>query len=199
MTAALEVFGERGFHRTTLDEVARRAGVSKGTVYLYFDSKDDLLRGVITTKVVPLLEAGEAAVDSHTGSATELLATVIRTMWDAVARNDMQCLTRLVHAELPKFPELRQFYFDQVILRHRRLLREIARRGVATGEFRPAAVELVPLMVPPLVVQLNQVRSLFGGVDPEPLSCDAAPALVIALVLDGIRGDRPQLDVRRSA
>ena len=133
VAAALAVFGERGFRATTLEEVAARAGVSKGTVYLYFASKDDLFRAVVEAKVVTLLESVEAMARTHAGSASELLGKVVHRMWDAMSRPDIVCMSRLVQAELTQFPEVRRFYFEQVIQRHRRLLRGIAARGVASG------------------------------------------------------------------
>jgi AcrR family transcriptional regulator len=186
VAAALAVFGERGFRATTLEEVAARAGVSKGTVYLYFASKDDLFRAVVEAKVVTLLASAEAMARAHAGSASELLVNVVHRMWEAMSRTDMVCMGRLVQAELTQFPEVKQFYFEQVIQRHRRLLRNIAARGVASGEFRPEATIIVPRMVPSLVMQLNQNRFLFGDLDkgaPAPaVLCEA----MLTLVLHGI-------------
>jgi AcrR family transcriptional regulator len=184
--AALAVFGERGFRATTLEEVAARAGVSKGTVYLYFASKDDLFRAVVEAKVVTLLASAEEMARTHAGSAAELLVDVVHRMWDAMSRTDMVCMGRLVQAELTQFPEVKRFYFEQVIQRHRRLLRNIAARGVASGEFRREATIIVPRMVPSLVMQLNQNRFLFGDLDtgaPAPaVLCEA----MLTLVLHGI-------------
>lgn len=187
LEAAVAVFGERGYRATTLDDVARRAGVSKGTVYLYFTSKDDLFRAMVEAKVVSLLESTEAEVREHTGSATKLLEAVIRRMWAKLSRNDMVCMTRLVQAELPQFPEIQQFYFENVIQRHRRLLRTIVERGVAAGEFRADAVQMVPTMVPALVLHLNQSRWLFGALDPDQPAPDAQLQALLSFVFDGIR------------
>jgi len=187
LEAALAVFGERGFRQTTLEEVATRAGVSKGTVYLYFTSKDDLFRAIVEKKVVMLLESAEAIARAHVGSATELLTVVVHRMWEAMSRHDMTCLSRLVQAELTQFPEVRRFFFEQVIQRHRRLLRSIAARGVATGEFRRSAIVVLPRMVPPLVMQLNQSRFLFGELERGAPSSAALRDAMLAMFLDGIR------------
>lgn len=196
VAAALAVFGERGFRATTLEEVAARAGVSKGTVYLYFASKDDLFRAVVEAKVVTLLASAEAMARAHAGSATALLVNVVHRMWDAMSGTDMVCMGRLVQAELTQFPEVKRFYFEQVIQRHRRLLRNIAARGVASGEFRREATVIVPRMVPSLVMQLNQNRFLFGDLDtgaPAPrVLCEA----MLTLVLHGI-GKPPAGAVKR--
>jgi AcrR family transcriptional regulator len=192
IAAALLVFAERGFRQTTLEEVAARAGVSKGTVYLYFDSKDALFKAVVETKVVTLLEAAEAAARTHGGTATELLIDVIERMWAAMSRTDMVCMGRLVQAEMAQFPEVRRFYFEQVIERHRRLLRAIAERGVAQGEFRREALVIVPRMVPSLVLQLNQNRFLFGDLDKNGPSPDATRDAMVTLILEGISAKAPR-------
>lgn len=188
--AAIEVFGELGFRTATLEQVARRAGVSKGTVYLYFTSKEDLFRAMVERKVIPLIEAGEASLRDHAGSAAELLDQMLRRFWEALSRPDMLRLTRIIKSELNHFPELQRLYFEQVVQRHRRLLQVVAERGVADGEFRPEAVRLVPMMVPALVVQLNQYRFQFGDLDDSLPSIDAERDLVLSLVLDGIRTPR---------
>ena len=184
-----------------MDEVAQRAGVSKGTVYLYFKSKDDLFQAMVEKQVVTLLESAEAMARDHAGSATELLTKVIHRMWEALSRNNMVCLTRLVQAELTQFPEVQRFYFEHVIQRHRRLLRSIAERGIASGEFRREAVTMIPLMVPSLVVQLNQTRFLFGGLDTNAPAPDVVRDLVVSFVLDGVQArpvaSRPAAPVRR--
>ncbi|HEY3933287.1 MAG TPA: TetR/AcrR family transcriptional regulator [Gemmatimonadales bacterium] len=194
LDAALAVFGERGFRQTTLEEVAARAGVSKGTVYLYFDSKDDLFRGVVNKQIVSLIESAEEMARTHAGSARELLVEMVHRMWDAMSRTDMVCMGRLVQAELTQFPEVRRFYFEHVIQRHRRLLHSIAERGVASGEFRREAVVMVPRMIPSLVMQLNQTRFLFGDLDRSAPTPRAMRDAILGLVFDGIctPGGRPR-------
>ncbi len=185
--AALAVFGERGFRQTTLTEVAERAGVSKGTVYLYFESKDDLFRAVVTQKVVSLLEPAEAMARSHAGPAAELLTKLIHRMWEAMSNKDMGCLSRLVQTELTQFPDLRRFFFEEVIQRHRRLLHSIAVRGVATGEFRKEATTILPRILPALVMQLNQVRFLYGDLDAGAPAPDKMRDLMLGMVLSGVQ------------
>ncbi|MES2305456.1 MAG: TetR/AcrR family transcriptional regulator [Gemmatimonadota bacterium] len=192
LDSALTVFGERGYRATTLEEVAKHAGVSKGTVYLYFASKDDLFRAMVEKNVIAMIESAEARVREHTGSAAELLETMMRTMWAKLSKSQMVCVTRLVQSELPQFPEIQRYYWENVIVRHRRLLRAIVDRGIASGEFRPEAVAMVPTMVPALIVQLNHVRALFGGLDPDGPTPEDQIESILSLVFDGIR-QRPAL------
>src|SRR5690242_1165593 len=81
LDAALAVFSESGFARAKLDDVARLAGVSKGTVYLYFDSKEALFREMVRAKVVAYLAEAESFVRAHEGSARALLVELIRRMY----------------------------------------------------------------------------------------------------------------------
>lgn len=187
LDSALTVFGERGYRATTLEEVARHAGVSKGTVYLYFASKDDLFRAMVERNVIGLLERAETRVREHTGTATDLLEQVIRAMWAAMSQSQMVCLTRLVQSELPQFPEIQRYYWDNVIQRHRRMLLSIVERGIATGEFRDEALTIVPRLVPSLIVHLNHIRVLFAGLDPDGPTPEEQAELILALVFDGIR------------
>src|SRR5205809_93345 len=84
VAAALEVFGERGFAATKLDDVARKAGVTKGTVYLYFESKEALFKAIVRETIVPALATGERLVAEHRGSAADLLRRLIRGWWEAI-------------------------------------------------------------------------------------------------------------------
>lgn len=199
LAAALAVFGERGFRQTTLDEVATRAGVSKGTVYLYFASKDDLFRAVVEHKAIALLEPAEAMARTHEGSAADLLTKVVHRMWAMLSQPDMVCLSRLVQAELTQFPEVRRFFFENVIQRHRKLLHGIAARGVASGEFRREATVMIPRMLPPLVMQLNQFRFLFGDLDATAPTPEKMRDAMLSLVLEGVRKPAARPRARKRA
>lgn len=187
ISAALAVFGERGFRAASIEEVAARAGVSKGTVYLYFASKDDLFRAVVERRIVVLLEEGEALLAAHDGPASELLRLVVHRMMEALHREDMIRLARLAHAEMPQFPEVRDFWWEHVVLRNRRLLGSIVERGISQGEFSPIARLVIPRAIPSLLLHQGQTRSLFQDLDH-----DAPPAreiidLTLDALLDGLR------------
>ncbi len=84
LAAALDVFVERGFARARLEEVARRAGVTKGTIYLYFKSKEALFKAVVRGTIVPVIAQGEALAQSFTGSARDLVEQLVRSYWTLV-------------------------------------------------------------------------------------------------------------------
>jgi AcrR family transcriptional regulator len=186
LDAAMNVFGESGFARAKIDDVARVAGVSKGTVYLYFDSKDSLFREMVRAKVVASLAEAEAFVRTFDGSARELLVELIRRMYGRVRRDQMMQLARMVQGELTHFPELARFYFDEVILRARRLVEQVLERGVASGEFRPSAGGFAARGLSSLLVHTAQVQCFFQHFDPQALTEEQAVDGLIDLYLHGV-------------
>src|SRR2546430_15346331 len=111
VAAALEVFGERGFAATKLTDVARRAGVTKGTVYLYFDSKEALFKAVVRETIVPVIAKGEAFAQSFTGSARELVAQLVREYWRLVGVTAVAAIPKLLIAGAGTFSPLTPFHF----------------------------------------------------------------------------------------
>ncbi len=141
MAAALELFVEKGFAGTRLDDVAARAGVSKGTLYLYFDSKEALFKAVIQEGIVPILEQGAGLIDGFKGSAAELLRALIGEWWQRIGNTPLAGVPKLMISEAGNFPELAVYYHDTVIVRGRDLIRRTLQRGIAAGEFHVVDVE----------------------------------------------------------
>jgi len=135
LDAALMVFGERGYAGTRLEDVARQAGVSKGTVYLYFESKEALFRAMVSNKVGAAITEVRETVRQHIGTSEELLRLVMERIWCGMKDEGKARLARLVHSELANFPELARFYFGEVVVPVRELVSEIITRGVRNGEF----------------------------------------------------------------
>lgn len=146
-TAALDLFVDKGYAATRLEDVAARAGVSKGTLYLYFDSKEALFKAVVREGLLPALAEGEGLMAGFTGTSDALLREVIGTLWRLIGSQRIGGLPKLVFAEARNFPEIAQFYYDEVILRGTALIRSVIARGIARGEFRPvdpdAAIHIV--------------------------------------------------------
>jgi AcrR family transcriptional regulator len=132
----LEVFVERGYAATRLEEVGRRAGVTKGTIYLYFPNKTALFKAVVRQSLVLNIERAEAAAAAHTGSAAEGLRQLLGTVWRTVGDTNLSGLPKLVVAEAANFPAIARFYWDEVASRALRLVASAVERGIARGEFR---------------------------------------------------------------
>jgi len=137
LDAAFHEFGERGLAGARLEDIAKRAQVAKGTIYLYFPTKEALFREMVRTTIVAALAEAEA---SRAGLQSETAAAQMRWLghgwWTFLRTDRMQVLQRLVSLELGQFPDLLQFYADEVIARGRRLVSSIIARGVERGEFR---------------------------------------------------------------
>ncbi|HWH50819.1 MAG TPA: TetR/AcrR family transcriptional regulator [Gemmatimonadaceae bacterium] len=136
LNAALEVFGEHGLAAARLDDIAKRAGLSKGTIYLYFPNKEELFREMVRHTVVRQIEESEHDFEATSGSATETLTAFMRRYWTFLRSSQFAPLFRLIHAEIHNFPDLARFYAEEVIARGHRLVAAIIDRGIATGEFR---------------------------------------------------------------
>jgi AcrR family transcriptional regulator len=153
LNAALDMFVENGFAATRLEDIAERAGVSKGTLYLYFESKEALFKAVIRETIVPVVERAEQQVEAFSGSSRDLLALSLRGWWSALSETRMTGLPKLVLAEATNFPEVARTYFDEVVLRVRGLFARVLRRGIERGEFRPLDVEYTArVMIAPVVM-----------------------------------------------
>lgn len=135
------MFVEKGFAAARLDDVAARAGVSKGTVYLYFESKEDLFKAVIREGILPALAEGESMVAEYAGDSAGLLRAVLLGWWRSVGSTELAGVPKLMISEAQNFPETARYYFEHVIMRGRRILGGVLERGMASGEFRRLPVE----------------------------------------------------------
>ncbi len=152
VAAALEVFVERGYEATKLEEVALHAGVTKGTIYLYFENKEALLKAVVRETIVPAIAQGEQTVAEHRGSAADLLRRLLLGWWELIGETSLSGIPKLMMAEAANFPELARFYYDEVVTRGQRLMGGVLERGIRDGEFRPVDVKVaVKLAMAPLV------------------------------------------------
>jgi AcrR family transcriptional regulator len=136
LDAALEVFGEHGLAEARLDDIAKRAGLSKGTIYLYFPNKEELFREVVRSTVVSNIETSEQEISAMGGSPTEVLTRSLGAYWAFIRSPQFTPLFRLIHAEIQNFPDLARFYAEEVVARRLRLIASIIERGIDSGEFR---------------------------------------------------------------
>jgi AcrR family transcriptional regulator len=190
LEAALDCFAERGFAATRLEDVAARAGVTKGTAYLYFKNKEELFKAVVSSFLVPAIEQFEAAARAPR-PVSELLVSIAAMFFEKVYNTRFSALPKLVISEASNFPELARFYLDEVIDRGRRLLASLLRRGIASGEFREVDVEHTAYcMIAPLVFSALWKHSL-GPYDAKPLDAAALVRCHIELLLRGLAPDKP--------
>jgi AcrR family transcriptional regulator len=161
LDAALELFVEKGFAATRAEEVAARAGVSKGTLYLYYPSKEDLLKAVIHRHLGQYIVSGAQEVERHQGSAAELMLDVVMPWWQSMAQSPAAGVFKLVITEVRNFPDIAQFYFSEVAGPGQHLIGAILRKGMASGEFRKVEVEAtVHSIVLPMIMACLHKHSL---------------------------------------
>lgn len=150
--AALEAFAKNGYAATRVEEVAKRAGVSKGLLYLYFKTKEELFKAVIRSFVVPRIDTLTRLIESTDMSSEAFLRGPFLEFAKQVPGSPIGVIVRLMLAEGPKHPDLVKFYWDNVVSRGLGTLDELLRRGVRNGEFRKSVVSEQPaLFVMPVV------------------------------------------------
>jgi len=147
LQAALEEFIAKGYAGTRLEDVAKRAGISKGLVYVYFDTKEKLFKAVIRTFLVPHVQMLRDEVDTSELSSESLLRGPVLRLMKKIIGSRMHELIRLLIAEGPRHPDLTAFYYEEVVSRGMALLQRIIDRGVARGEFRPTPLRDYPQLV----------------------------------------------------
>ncbi|MEO8562172.1 MAG: TetR/AcrR family transcriptional regulator [bacterium] len=138
LDAALAVFAERGLATARLDDIAKLAGVSKGTIYLYFANKEDLFRGVVRSTVIAFIEQSEAEFEAERDPRRALESWMERH-WAWIRSATYPAIHRLVASELRDFPDLHAFYATEVVGRAQRLICDILERGMEDGVFRRMA------------------------------------------------------------
>ena len=186
LSAALEVFTDRGFAATKLEDVAKRAGVTKGTIYLYFDSKEALFKALIRETIVPVIAQGEALAQSFTGSARDLLEQLVREYWRLVGETTLVGIPKLMIAEASNFPELARFYYEEVVTRGHRLMAGVIQRGIKAGEFRPVNVMVAAKLAMSPLMHAVVARKAFSACMPEGFDVASYLNTHIDLYLHGI-------------
>ncbi len=167
LQAALEVFTDRGFAATKLEDVARRAGVTKGTIYLYYENKDALFKALVRETIVPVIAKGEALAHSFTGTARDLFEQLVREYFRLVGDTPLSGIPRLMIAEAGNFPELARFYYEEVVTRGHRLMAGVLERGMKAGEFRRVNVAVATKLAMAPLMHAVVARKAFAACMPE--------------------------------
>lgn len=188
LDAALALFVEKGFAATRTEEVAERAGVSKGTLYLYYPSKEDLLKAVIAQNISREIAESMDRVLRFEGSSAELLRLMLREWWANAGEASCGGICRLMMSEAGNFPELASYYEAEVIQPARSLWRAVLERGMARGEFRPMPVEstIAALMAPMLFLVMQRHTATSCPQLGSPVDPAEVVERVAELMLDGL-------------
>jgi AcrR family transcriptional regulator len=161
LAAALDLFVERGYASTRLEDVARRAGVSKGTLYLYFTNKEELFKAVVRENIVPALGEAEDIISTYEGHSADLLRCVVMGWWERLGATKVSGIIKLVMAEAGNFPDLAQFYQEEVINRSTTMMVSMFDRALARKEFRPINVDVMTqVLIAPILMMITWKHSV---------------------------------------
>ncbi|RLJ68022.1 TetR/AcrR family transcriptional regulator [Sulfurisoma sediminicola] len=167
LAAALEVFAEKGFAATRLEEIAARAGVSKGTVYLYFESKEALFKAAIETAMTPAVEAVEAIANDPTRPAAEMLRCFVVGWWERIGTTQLGAVPKILVAESGNFPEVARWFHETIISRAQRAVARLIQIGIERGEFHPVDPMLAARVVFSPMFAIIIWRRAFGHFMPD--------------------------------
>lgn len=191
LAAALDLFVEKGYAATRLDDVAAKAGVSKGTLYLYFANKEDLFKAVVRENIIPIVGEAEDIVAGFEGSTSDLFREIIHGWWERIGNTKLSGMTKLVMAESNNFPEVTQFYHDEFISRANAMIVRMIERGIERGEFRRIDVRHAMNIVCAPMLMLMMSKHSLGICSIEPISAEAYLDSFIDLMLHGLLSERP--------
>lgn len=186
LEAALSVFAERGFAAARMADIATRAHVSKGTIYLYFESKEAVFRALVREMLVPRLAEAANVMRDHKGPMRLLLATILRTLGAFLSTSDRVVLPKMVIAEAGNFPDLARIYREELIERGLSLFGSVIRAGIRNGEFREIPVEhAVRLCFAPLLLVIIW-RTTFSPLEAKPYDYSGLIETHIETLLKGL-------------
>jgi AcrR family transcriptional regulator len=170
ISAALSVFTEKGFAAARMEEIARRAGVSKGTLYLYFETKEDMFRAVVREVVAPNLEEVRAAIETADIPFAAVIRAFLPRFAALVTVVPVGAVAKMVIGESRNFPELAKVWHDDVILKAVGLIAGLVERAQAKGEVRPGdpRTHAFSIMGPMMIgVLWRETFTPIGGADPD--------------------------------
>lgn len=188
LDAALDLFVEKGFAATRAEEVAARAGVSKGTLFLYFQSKEELLKAVVRENISGRFKEWNDEFERFEGTTAEMLAYCMTVWWERVGATRASGITKLMMSEAGNFPEITAFYQQEVILPGQALIRRIMQRGIDRGEFRPMDLDYaIYSVVAPMIFLILAKHSAGTCADPSlPGNATKYIATQVDTILHGI-------------
>ena len=191
LDAALDLFVEKGFAATRAEEVAHRAGVSKGTLFLYFASKEELFKAVVRENISGCFSQWNAEYEAFEGSTADLLRLWLTLWWERLGSTKAAGITKLMLSEAENFPELAAFYQHEVIQPAHGLLRRILQRGVDRGEFAPINMKygVYTVLAPMLFLQIlmRSKVACFDDTHASQIVPEDFLAVQVETLLDGLR------------
>src|SRR5574341_657880 len=187
MAAAAKVFARQGLHGSSPDQVAREAGITKGTIYLYYRSKEDLFLATLREKSAQAFAAlGTAGGAEERGGFRERLASFVAEAYRAITSQEAFPIIQMVLAEAGRFPETAELFFREIALKNNRRLAAVLERGAAAGEFRKVDALVAARCLVGMLLVFVLSQKILGGERVLPLSDRRVVDTVTSIFLDGI-------------
>lgn len=188
LEAALDLFVEKGYAATRVDDVATRAGVSKGTLFLYFSSKEELFKAVVRENIAGRFPEWNAEFEQFQGTTTDMLRHCYAVWWKRIGATRASGITKLMLSEAGNFPQIAQFYQREVIEPGQNLIRRILQRGVERGEFCIPDIHCAVYVVQAPMIFLMLWKHSIGACMPDVLgmSPEAYLATQVDTLLHGL-------------
>lgn len=189
LDAATEVFGGKGYAAARMEDIARKAGVTKGTIYLYFHGKEDVFKSLVEASISRQIADVVSMARTYEGTTPDLLRTILTILGTFLSTSDRAVLPKIIMAEASNFPELARFYREAVIDKGLALFSTVIERGVVRGEFRPLPKEHVArLCVTPLLL-IAIWRTTFAAFDARPYDFKTYIETHVDVLLRGLTAD----------
>jgi TetR/AcrR family transcriptional regulator len=172
LDAALDLFVEKGFAATRAEEVAARAGVSKGTLFLYFPSKEELFKAVVRENISGRFQEWNQEFERFEGNTPDMLRYCLKVWWERIGASRASGITKLIISEARNFPDIAAFYQQEVIKPGQALIRKILQRGVDRGEFQVLDLEYALFSVTAPMMFLIMMKHSLGACVPQDYPLD---------------------------
>jgi len=194
LSAALDLFVEKGYAATRVEEVARLAGVSKGTLFLYFPSKEELFKAVVREHISGHFASWSEEIEHFEGSSQDMLRDCLHSWWVHIGATKASGIPKLMMSEARNFPELGAFYQQEVIQPGSALIARILQRGITRGEFRPMDLKYgVHMVLAPLLFLAMWTHSLDACCGPQArIEPDRYLAAQLDMLLYGFGAGHPR-------
>lgn len=186
LDAALVVFAEKGFAGARMDDIAKQAGVTKGTIYLYFPSKDAVFKSLVRESIGNTLDNVIANAKAFSGPSADIVRMALTRMALFLTESDLAVLPKIILSETGQFPELARFYRTEIIDKGMAFLASVIERGIARGEFRAVPPQhTARLCIAPALLGAIW-RSTFAKFDSEPYDYKALIDTHLDVLLRGL-------------
>ncbi|WP_426528844.1 TetR/AcrR family transcriptional regulator [Bradyrhizobium sp. McL0615] len=186
ISAAIDIFAEKGFAAAKLDDVAKRAGIAKGTLYRYFETKDDMFRAVVQQAIAASLEETETGAAALQGSISDLVHMLLKRAANRMGDRRFPAIARMVIAESRTFPDLAVIWHDQLVSRMLGLVADLIAKAQARGEVKSGDPKLYAFSILGPMVSAVLFAEVLGGTSAELPDIDRLAAQHAETVLHGL-------------